>query len=236
MIPNIVPTSNILQRTFFVRQGQATGTAFTIDRNGRQYLVTARHVTDGSSGVIDLFHDGKWKRLEVSVVGAGKTADVVVLCAEMQVSPAHPLGVSEELFLGLPVMFLGFPFGWQHGDGGINRGFPFPFAKAGIVSMIEDGPLGRIWVDAHGNRGFSGGPLVVQKMNGDMGVVGIVVEAVQNPKGVETIDEHAGFVIAEPIRCAREIVESNPIGFPLSDVSRSEAASTSPEPDIDHSV
>ena len=34
----------ILQRTFLVKMGSATGTAFTIDHKGAIYLVTARHV------------------------------------------------------------------------------------------------------------------------------------------------------------------------------------------------
>ena len=42
MLPNYV-----IQRTLKIRRGESQGTAFTIDRAGRQYLVTARHVVDG---------------------------------------------------------------------------------------------------------------------------------------------------------------------------------------------
>ena len=41
-------TTNVIQRTFFVKIGNMTGAAFTIDRNGRQYLVTARHIAGGA--------------------------------------------------------------------------------------------------------------------------------------------------------------------------------------------
>ena len=38
--------SNALQRTLYIRRSDSVGTAFTVDRNGRQYIVTARHVVD----------------------------------------------------------------------------------------------------------------------------------------------------------------------------------------------
>ena len=37
-------TCNVIQRVFKIRRGESQGTAFTIDRAGRHYLVTARHV------------------------------------------------------------------------------------------------------------------------------------------------------------------------------------------------
>ena len=52
-------TANVLQRTFFIRFGKSTGTAFTIDNDSKQYLATARHVVKGISShdVIHVFHD-----------------------------------------------------------------------------------------------------------------------------------------------------------------------------------
>ena len=69
MLPNYV-----IQRTLKIRRGESQGTAFTIDRAGRQYLVTARHVVDGivSGESIDLWHEGQWKPLGINVVGVGE--------------------------------------------------------------------------------------------------------------------------------------------------------------------
>ena len=48
------------------------GTAFTIDRAGRQYLVTARHVIESVSvGSLSIWHEEQWKALAVNVVGVG---------------------------------------------------------------------------------------------------------------------------------------------------------------------
>ena len=40
-------TSNVIHRTFHIRYRNGTGTAFAIDRDGRQYLITARHLVEG---------------------------------------------------------------------------------------------------------------------------------------------------------------------------------------------
>lgn len=217
----MIPTMNTLQRTYLVRDGGSIGTGFTIDRDGRQYLVTAKHVSEGSVGVIDVFHDGHWKNLDVTVVGAGMEGeDVMVLCADRQLSPAHPLGTNDKgISLGQQVRFLGFPFAWRYDDlGKINNGWPIPIVKAGILSRLSSRNDRRLLVDAHGNKGFSGGPLVAE-IGGNPTVIGVVVIAVPNPDGVETIDEHAGFVLAEPINTVTNIIDSNPSGFRLGDTA-----------------
>ena len=40
-------TTNIIQRVVFVSYNGLTGTAFTIEKNERQYLVSAKHVFFG---------------------------------------------------------------------------------------------------------------------------------------------------------------------------------------------
>jgi hypothetical protein len=40
-------TSNVIQRVFHLKFGTGTGTCFAIDFEGRQYLVTAKHVVYG---------------------------------------------------------------------------------------------------------------------------------------------------------------------------------------------
>ena len=43
-------TANVFRRTFFIRHRELTGTAFTIDQGGRQYLVTAAHICASMKG------------------------------------------------------------------------------------------------------------------------------------------------------------------------------------------
>ena len=160
----IMITSNVIHRTFHIRWNDSTGTGFTIDHKSKQYLVTARHVVHGieSGNTIEIFHDKKWKDFGVNVVGIGKgRVDVAVLACSVRLSSALPLVASVgDISYGQSVSFLGYPFGWDAGGEEINRGIPLPFVKAGIVGAMEFGAVFRIFLDAHVNEGFSGGPVV----------------------------------------------------------------------------
>ena len=235
-------TSNIIHRTFHIRWNDTTGTGFTIDRGSKQYLVTARHVVlEIESGkAIKIFHDKEWKDLVVNVVGIGSGAvDVAVLACSVRLSPPLPLVTSlADLAYGQPVSFLGYPFGWDVGGEQINRGVPLPFVKAGIVSAMEFGDVSRIFLDAHGNKGFSGGPVVFvpygQPKN-KLRVAGIISalppypqsawqpivdrngNPFTNPAGepIGYVQENPGIVVAIGIRHAVELIDANPIGFQL---------------------
>lgn len=95
-------TSNILERTFFIKFGGATGTAFSIDREGRRYIVTARHVLDGikDGEIVQFFKGGRWQPMRINVVGLGDALkleeDVAVL------APIDPriFGANHELPAG----------------------------------------------------------------------------------------------------------------------------------------
>ncbi len=234
-------TSNVIHRTFHIGWGDSTGTAFAIDHASKQYLVTARHVVEGieSGKAINLFHGGKWKNLTVDVVGIGRgEVDVAVLACSIRLSPSHPLVASgENLVYGQSVCFLGYPFGWDSGNEQTNRGIPLPFVKTGVVSAFKGVDVTKIYLDAHGNKGFSGGPVVFVP-NGhprnDWYVTGIISyypqprpswQPVVDRKGtpftgpadepIGYVQENPGIVVAIDIRHAVELIDANPIGFQL---------------------
>ena len=67
----MIPT-NVIYRIFQIRWNDRSGTCFTIDVDGKQYLCTARHcLRDFDSGQIKIFHEGTWKNLGVELVGFG---------------------------------------------------------------------------------------------------------------------------------------------------------------------
>ena len=117
----------------------------------------------------------------------------------------------------------------------MNRGVPLPFVKAGIVSAMEFGAVFRIFLDAHGNKGFSGGPVVFipygQPQN-ELRVAGIISyypipqflpivdrngDAITNQGGepIGYVKENPGIVVAIGIKHALELIDANPIGFKL---------------------
>ena len=63
--------SNVIHRVFKIRYGDSAGTAFTIEVEGREYLVTAKHLAQPlvGNGVINVFSNGDWSELEVNLVG-----------------------------------------------------------------------------------------------------------------------------------------------------------------------
>lgn len=232
-------TTNVFQRTFHIRFGNATGTGFAIDRGGKQYLVTARHVVENitSGQPLDIYHDKQWKSLNIEIVGFGDgQTDVAVLGCPVRLAPPYPLEASAAgLAYGQKVYFVGFPFGWDSGNEHMNHEFPLPFVKAGIVSALGFETPSRIFIDAHGNEGFSGGPVVFEQQNTSLDkfhVAGIVAEAPRprirsvvnkdgNPlvgndgKPLAYFQENAGFVVAISIRHATKMIDANPIGFQL---------------------
>lgn len=231
-------TTNVFQRTFHIKRCASEGTAFAIDRGSKQYLITARHVTEGirSGDEIEIFHERQWKNLAVNVVGVGTgSVDVAVLACPIQIAPLYPLeATSVGLICGQPVFFLGFPFGLDGGGEQINRGLPLPFVKAGIVSAFASE---NFYIDAHGNQGFSGGPVVFMpnnqsvNQNAEYKVAGIVVHypvryiPIVNECGDTIVDnygkpigytpENPGIVVAVDIRHATNLIDMNPIGFKL---------------------
>ena len=234
-------TTNVLQRTFHIRFGGSTGTVFTIEKDSKQYLVTARHVIEGiaSGDTVNIFHDRQWKEIEVDVVGVGEgELDVGVLATSMQLSPLSPLEPNGDGMLwGQQVYFLGFPFGWDGGGENINRGFSMPFVKSGVLSAIIFDDTTKIYLDAQANEGFSGGPVVFvpdgqpASSRTEFKVAGVVVNyptpkirPVVTHRGDRVLDsnndpigilENPGFVIAIDIKHAVELIDQNPIGFPL---------------------
>lgn len=119
------------------------GTCFTIDVEGKQYVVTAKHVIDGHPfpSDIDLHHDKTWKPERAELVGFGPAGvEVAVMVLARQLSPTLPLEPScTELFWGQDVHFLGFPYGHFGDVGQTNGDFPIPFVKRAAVSSMSPG-------------------------------------------------------------------------------------------------
>lgn len=234
-------TSNVIQRTFFVRHRDDEGTAFAIDWKSRQYLVTARHVTEGiSSGdSIEILHERRWKSVAVDVVGiCGGNVDIAVLACPLRLAPPLRMEASSKgMAFGQRACFVGFPFGWTAGWEDMNRDFPVPFVKTGFLSALIGGSESRLYLDGHGNEGFSGGPVVFvpkEAAGGALKVAGVVshyptpvltpvvdahgetvVEANGTP--LAYFDENPGIVVAYEIRHATNLIDANPVGFPLAE-------------------
>jgi hypothetical protein len=164
-------TSNVFERVLSVRvnagtEHEGTATAFTVDVDGREYLITAKHVVKGlkDEDKIDIFMDGNWVPLKMKIFRCEDPIDIAVLI------PPHQLTVNFELnfdrlniMFGQDVYFLGFPYGLQVSLGG-NGPYPMALVKKGLLSSLILLDVSKkatlILLDGYNNPGFSGGPIV----------------------------------------------------------------------------
>jgi hypothetical protein len=156
--------ANILYRVFFIKATKY-GTAFMIDVEGAEYLVTAKHLFDqaATSREIQLFRNNQWAPYKLNdIVFCKSEADIAVLrLQERLIPPDLPVTPSVEgLVLGQDVYILGFPHKMYEDVGQQLGGNPCPLIKRGIASSLGAGDPKILFVDTLSNEGFSGGPVV----------------------------------------------------------------------------
>jgi hypothetical protein len=152
-----------------------TGSAFAMQVDGKEYLITAAHMVkdfkrDGSMESVEvrkLKQDGnsfslEWVSLKVKIFACDPPIDIAILIPEsLMRTDIPPLEVSRELiYVGEEGMFLGFPLGNAVIANG--AGFPFPIAFAKKLNLSA--PMEKLLVfDGQNNPGFSGGPVIYRK-------------------------------------------------------------------------
>jgi serine protease Do len=157
--------------------------------NPRGYILTNAHVIARASRIHVTLIDNR--TFEATLVGADPKTDLAVIKIDAKEPlPAAPLGASEDLLIGEPVIAIGNPFGLSH------------TVTTGVISAIHRtirSGSGRIYsdliqLDASINPGNSGGPLV--NIYGE--VIGINSAIYRKAEGI-------GFAI--PIDRAKRIVD-----------------------------
>jgi hypothetical protein len=186
---NAQVTRNVLERVLNVRVNagtihEGTATAFTIDVDGREYLMTAKHVVQGlkDEDKIDVYMNNGWASLTVKILRCDDPIDIAVLIPPHQLTVNFDLLADRKFFFGQDAYFLGFPYGLKSfAGGGANGPYPIAIIKRGAISGTLILDLAKkaemILLDGYNNPGFSGGPIVYRDLNqGDvvMKVVGVV--------------------------------------------------------------
>lgn len=225
------PTANILYRVFHVRTPSGKGgTAFAVEIDGREYLVTARHIAvELAAGGMEVSRSGQWVNCDCDVVGHGQGhVDVSVLasstCLLHRENPSSPPTTMAGIYLGQEVMFVGFPAGYDPVSSyQLHNGYPLPLVKYARLSSLP--PEGHpMWVDGDVNPGFSGSPVCFlpdHNKPGELAIAGVVVAArdirkpVYSAAGVETgqyVYESMGLGQVWDIQHVSDMVNANPIG------------------------
>ena len=215
----------VADRTFHIAYGNSEGTGFALDVDGRQYLITARHLVEDICGSdeIEIWWNGAWASLAVSLTGHSDV-DVSVLSPHRQLAyPEMVLAVAgpEQFYIGQDVLFAGFPLGLQSvpHDGP----FPVPLLKKAMVSALSGtGPKAPLYLDGHNNQGFSGAPVYILDSTGRPTVLMVVasytgeraeiLDEQDEPNGMSVV-QNSGIMAGFLIRNALEEIESNPNGL-----------------------
>lgn len=216
-------TNHILLRTFFIK-GTRYGTAFAIDIDGEEYLVTAKHLLDTATDRtnIKLFHSEKWCDLDAKVIGHGRgEVDISVLQLDQRLAEPNSSVTAkiDGLYVGQEVFFLGFPYKMWSNVGPLMGGLPCAYAKKGMVSAFQINDPQVIHVDAINNEGFSGGPLFFSTFGNpsEIRIAGVVskfrveYEKVIDARGEETemtVAYNTGFLVAYGTKYISEIINS----------------------------
>jgi len=174
-------TSNVYTRVLYIQAGERVGTAFTMDVDGRQYLITAKHLTIGlkEQDLVNVYSSNKWSPTPVKVLRCKDPVDIAVLVPSRILTPSYllePISGNRQITIGQDVYFVGFPLGLSMEDKGLNRDYPLGIVKKGVLSASfnEEGVVIYL-LDAFNNPGFSGAPVVYRETpHADAYVLGVV--------------------------------------------------------------
>ena len=179
-------STNVLLRVFRFESGDRAGTAFTVEVDRQQYVITARHNLPKPEVNVDvkLFLDSAWRSFKARAIYPDKTSvDIVALDVGQKVTVDFPLEpTSKDAILGQQVYFVGYPWGLGS-RGGLPVGVAeFPFVKSGVLSAMDSRQQDSIifYVDGDNNPGFSGGPIVFRHSKSGEYQVAAVVQGYHN--------------------------------------------------------
>jgi serine protease DegS len=186
--PDIAQLFGDLWTDYRERVDRSLGSGVVVDRQG--HVVTNYHVVSRATQISVQLRDRR--EAPARLVGIDPDTDLAVLAIELPDLPVMPLGRSDRLRVGDPVLAIGNPLGLGQ------------TVTSGIVSATGRGRLGVstfenfIQTDAAINFGNSGGALV----NAAGELVGINTAVIARNAGIEGI----GFAI--PVDLVRGVVEA----------------------------
>lgn len=223
------PTGGALTRTGMVEYNNERGTIFSIDVDGREYWITAKHILTGAKhppigsvgkkSVTVHFLDPNsdqehWVPLTFSVIDPGPDIDIVALApsyAILQNAIPSPSTDFAGVTLGGDCEFLGFPFGggwratWEGG-----KHYWMPYVKHCTVSSLPAGPI--MILDGINNPGFSGGP-VLYNTGPNQKIVAVISGYQSEPAEVITSAASRPKVIKPPAKPLQSVAVNVNSGF-----------------------
>lgn len=212
-----------LAQTFYLKNGNSTGSCFAVDYRGKKYLITARHVVEGlpaKNAKLQVYRSAEWKEFSANIIlPANKDIDIAVLTSEQLgiASAWNPDLTINSPALGGQVYFVGYPFGLHSL---FNNGEYLPLVKVGVLSGLDNAQSDDAvyYIDGFNNPGFSGGPVIYNdnvKHEWHIfavvkGYVNDVIKAKVKGKDIDTaLLVNSGILLAYPIDYALKAIDAN---------------------------
>lgn len=218
--------AEVLKRVLRIRCGNSAGTAFTMEINKVQFIVTAKHIFEKvaypQSTNIDLLIDGKYRTFTVDIkYPANQYIDIAVMKTKplTNVTPTYSnKNSSAGCIFGQDVYFLGFPFNYEKLLSNFpESNAPAPFIKKACFSGAQG--KYQFFLDGINNPGFSGGPVCFKPQNERLFCIAGVVSGYRynqvpvydkktNDPLPYYIEENTGIIIVSDICSAVDIAEN----------------------------
>ena len=183
----------------FLGGASGTGSGFIYDESG--FILTNKHVVEGSQELLVILNDGR--RFPGTVYGVDTLTDLAIVTIEADGLPTAPVGVSAGLEPGQLAIAIGNPLGYENTvTTGVVSGLGRQITASDARQTSAETLNNLIQTDAAINPGNSGGPLV----NSAGQVIGINTAVSTDAQGL-------GFAI--PIDVAKPIMSQALNGEPL---------------------
>ncbi len=203
---------SVVQIKVETSSGRGTGSGFVIDDEG--LILTNNHVVAGRSADVRVtFIDGTTRKARV--VGTSGSYDLAVLKVPARNLKPLPLGNSDDVVVGDPVIAIGSPLGLS---GTVTSGIVSALNRpvtAGERGGDDSAYINAIQTDAAINPGNSGGPLV--DLDGRVVGINSAIATVGGSATGEGGNIGVGFAIPinQARRTAEQLIETGEAQFPI---------------------
>lgn len=188
---------DILSRVLYIQTSNGKGTGFAVSIDGKEYLITAKHVIDSPTCLaaigekLKIYKNDEWVDYTINHIyrHSNNELDVCAISFDNQIMPKSLSSIEincEGMRHGENCRFLGFPETWntdgkEHNCipiGGETWPYPIPFIKRCIMSKpAYISGLNIYYIDSVVNKGFSGAPLIFQhSKTGKLQIAGVCVK------------------------------------------------------------
>lgn len=213
------PSANILTRVLYVKVGTQAGSAFTIERNDKQYLITARHIVKdlpSKNATILIYRNKTWEPLTGDLYFPNEESiDIALMPLTAPITETFPIEAGGQVTLGENGYFLGFPWGLSTDASGYFIAFVKHISMSAIVRGQD--PMTTVYyLDGFNNPGFSGGPVVFYNYETSKWKVIAVVSGFRPEQAYKRVKDsyvgtdtlvNSGIVIAYPLARALEVID-----------------------------